>query len=142
MGTAPIHELATWNLFIDDLREPQHVKWAMGGPSSEYTQAWVQAVVARTVSEAIDQLERHHFLPNCISFDHDLGPGEPPATEVMWYLINGHLDAKWNCDEIYGVQVHSANPVGAANLLALWEGFCRFHNIKMLISQVEAREPK
>lgn len=105
-----------WSLFIDDIRNPDDV--ALSG-------SWSSASVrlARTVDSAIDLIETHG-LPELISFDHDLGADQPAATLVMWHLINGHLDKKWDCSKIKEITIHSANPVGAKNLLLLWKGFC------------------
>jgi hypothetical protein len=73
-----------------------------------------------------------------ISFDHDLGKGQPPATAFAWWLINGHLDELWDCKTIRQVQVHSANPEGGRNIYLLWEGFCREHDIECKINRVKA----
>lgn len=105
-----------WSLFIDDIRNPEDV--ALSG-------LWSNASIrlARTVEDAIRLIETHE-LPELISFDHDLGADQPAATKIMWHLINGHLDEKWDCSKIKEVTIHSANPVGSRNLLLLWKGFC------------------
>jgi hypothetical protein len=129
MGTAPVKDIATWCLFIDDLRHKSSVDWDGAA-----------VISAKTVEESIELIESHRQLPLHISFDHDLGEGQPPATAIMWHLINGHLDGKWDCNNIRSVQVHSANPVGADNLVKLWQCFCTEHGIVMDITRKEAIE--
>ncbi len=101
-----------WFLFIDDLREPIEVGWQSG-----------RIEIARSSQEAKDLVDSLG-LPTQISFDHDLG-GDDTAFKFMWYLINGHLDEKWNLGDIQVVYVHTANSVGRDKLVALWRGFCK-----------------
>jgi hypothetical protein len=112
-----------YNLFIDDVRNTMDV---------DLSPMWLGMDVrtAHTYEMAIEIIEKLG-LPERISFDHDLGEGQPPATHIMWHIINGHLDGKWDCTYMKEVQVHSANPVGARNLLLLWRGFCQEHDIVM-----------
>lgn len=112
-----------WNLLIDDIRDTMDVA---------LSPMWLgmDIRVARTCDDAIRFIETHG-LPERISFDHDLGPDTPPATHIMWHLINGHLDEKWDCGTIKEVQVHSVNTPGAENLLKLWRGFCNEFDLVM-----------
>lgn len=124
-----------WMLFIDDLRAPADAGWGtIGGRSNNME-------ICRTNQAAIDAIDKYG-LPERISFDHDLGEGQASPTVVMWHLINGHMDGKWDCKYIKEVQVHSANPVGAKNLLGLWRGFCSEFDLVMDTRQVVALEPK
>lgn len=117
-----------WALFLDDERMPSDANFVVGT---------VMVLVARTVEQA-QQYVKDKGLPMAISFDHDLGEGQPPATSFAWWLINGHLDGLWDCKEIGAVQVHSANPEGGRNIFLLWEGFCREHDIGCKINRVKA----
>ncbi|KPD17364.1 hypothetical protein ADM96_19575 [Burkholderia sp. ST111] len=95
-----------YRLFIDDLRDPVDPIWT----------------VARSSAEAIAcLLERG--CPDEISFDHDLG-GEDTAMVVARRLIDLDLDASGNfIPPTFRFSVHSANPVGAANLRALQDRY-------------------
>lgn len=106
-----------WKLFIDDLRDPIFNDW----------------LVARTCKEAI-ALVNLMGVPSEISFDHDLGviDGKDTNTkEFMWFLIDGHLDGRFNLHDVKSVTVHSANPPGAEALIGLWDGFAREKNISV-----------
>jgi hypothetical protein len=115
----------TYRLFIDDERDPSVVNW---GSASDVK-------IARTVDEAIALVE-HHGLPVAISFDHDLGDDTPPTMDFMWYLINSHLDGKLDLRGVASVMVHSANPIGAENLVALWNGFAEQEGLKTKAKRV------
>ena len=96
----------TYKLFLDDLRAPPDQTW----------------VVVRTVRAAIEYVETYG-LPLEMSLDHDLG-GTEDAPVLLHYLVDQWLDY----DKFEGltqvkVQVHSANPVGARNLLGYWSSF-------------------
>ena len=101
-------DTAFW-LFIDDLRD---------APSGEW-------IVTRSSSEAIAVM-REHGCPARISFDHDLG-GDDTAIAVVRWLIDADLDlsGRFIPDE-FVFSVHSANPVGAANIQGLLEGYLSF----------------
>jgi hypothetical protein len=60
----------------------------------------------------------------CLSLDHDLGAQETGMQFLHW-LIERHLDHELDLQQVQQVIVHSANPVGAANLRALWDGFAK-----------------
>jgi len=46
-----------------------------------------------------------------MSFDHDLGDGEPDGYQIIKWMAENHLD-RWPVE----VLVHSANPPGAENI--------------------------
>lgn len=93
----------TWKLFLDDLRSPPDGTW----------------VVARSVQAAKLYIETYG-LPLHMSLDHDLGGDDTPV--LLHWLIEGHLDRKWNAQRI-SVTVHSANIVGSENIDSLWRSF-------------------
>lgn len=113
-----------WNLFLDDERWPAEAGWD-GLDNVE---------IARSSADA-EKMVEGWGLPSRISFDHDLG-GEDTAFKFMWWLINGHLDEKWNLATVTSIQIHSANPEGAKKLIALWDNFCRVHKIECEITRV------
>jgi hypothetical protein len=119
----PMTSKVVYNLFIDDIRNPDAV---------QLSPSWLgmDVEIVRTVEHAYEII-RNRGLPERISFDHDLGEGQPPATHIMWHIINGHLDEKWDCSKMKEVMVHSVNTPGADNLLKLWRGFCNEFDIVM-----------
>lgn len=84
-------------LFIDDLRIP--------APRPNY-----QMYVARNYNEAIRALNQQEF--DLISFDHDLGE-EKTGYDIAKYIVENNIQIR------EGFKVHSANPVGVANIIQL-----------------------
>lgn len=119
----------TWNLFLDDEREPTHDLFP--------------AVVARDCDEAI-ALILEFGVPKLISFDHDLGNGDdgvvkPSAMTLMWFLIDSDLDGILNLDEIERIIVHSRNETGAKNLAELWNGYSRSELTSGVLAEIRPR---
>jgi hypothetical protein len=110
--------MEAWGLFLDDERQPISAGSFFSSPTP------VVVRVARSVDEAIELLGANG-VPSRISFDHDLGPSQPTAMAFMRYIIDAHLDKKLDLSAIEKVQVHSANPVGAENLIYLWNSFAQ-----------------
>lgn len=96
-----------YRLFIDDIREP---------PSSDW-------IVARTSTEAIALIERDG-CPREISFDHDLG-GDDTAMRLAHWLVSRDLDEPGFIPFDFRYYVHSANPVGRANIDGLMSEYLR-----------------
>jgi hypothetical protein len=91
-----------YNLFIDDLRDPTDTSW----------------IIARSSADAIACLEQRG-CPDEISFDHDLGYDDTAMT-VAKRLVDMDLDAGGQfIPPGFRFYVHSANPVGAANIRCL-----------------------
>jgi hypothetical protein len=114
--------IASWNLFIDDLRDPSYVK-----DGREYK-------LARSVAAALELISRNG-LPAHIAFDHDLGwqdlptikgsflfaapaKGEeaPSGMVLAKWLVENDLDGHHVIPEDFTWSVHSSNPTGAANI--------------------------
>jgi hypothetical protein len=99
-------------LFIDDLRTPPTTDW----------------VVVRSFAEAIAYFD-NHGIPDRISFDHDLGEliGHllPTGMDVAKAIVEGVLDGRYVLPRDFSYQVHSANPVGRANIVGLMDGLLR-----------------
>jgi len=87
-------------LFIDDLRDP---------PEGGYYDS-----VARSSDVAIAIMEQNG-CPGYISFDHDLG-GEDTAMRVVNWMIEKDMDEPGWIPDNFTWDVHSANPIGKANL--------------------------
>lgn len=124
----PITRSIKWALFLDDTREPVSVGFSTRG----------LVRVARSSAEAKTLIEAWG-LPAEISFDHDLG-GDDTGFSLLWWLINGHQDEKWDLRGVSHVQVHSANPIGAGKIASLWESFAKHSGIETKIRRVRAYE--
>lgn len=93
-----------YKMFIDDIRQPPPGEW----------------VVARSSNEALAYIQTNG-MPAFISFDHDLG--EDDTTMVFLRKL---VDFVWNGDDFPpAYEVHSANPVGAKNIIAFMESWKR-----------------
>ncbi len=85
-------------LYIDDIRDPKN--------NYDY--------IARSSDEAI-KIMKMVDCPTFISFDHDLG-GDDTAMKVVKWMAEKDLDTPGWIPLSFTFNVHSANPVGAANL--------------------------
>lgn len=72
----------------------------------------------RSYTEFVAYIEANN-LPDFISFDHDLGIEESGYDCAKW-LVNYCLDHNLRLPEF---EVHSQNPVGKVNILALLNNF-------------------
>ena len=98
----------TWNLFLDDERFP---------PNDG--REWV---IARNHDEVVHLIANvYGTIPSYVSFDHDLG-GEDISVKFIWWMIDAYLDERITSftTQYY---VHSQNPIGAANIRSLMDGF-------------------
>jgi len=96
-------------LFIDDLRDTPGGQW----------------MVARSSSEAIALL-KERGCPARVSFDHDLG-GDDTAIVVARWMVETDLDSSGRfIPDQFEFLVHSANPVGAANIRGLLESYLSY----------------
>lgn len=99
----------SYSLFIDDERFP---------PNDG--REWI---ICRTMEEVQATIIAHGF-PMYISFDHDLGEGQPTGHDIAKWIVNQDLD-----DSIipagFTYYVHSQNPIGAANIRGLLDSYLR-----------------
>jgi hypothetical protein len=111
------------HVFIDDIRDPD---WVYGRTDP------IDWEVLRTAPEFFAWLKAHG-LPQVISFDHDLGGVDEEGNEVDPLTVPTGMDCAHALVEycldrsspLPECRIHSANPVGVANLVGLLEGFCR-----------------
>jgi hypothetical protein len=93
-----------FKIFLDDIRVPSDESW----------------IVIKSYSEFIDFIIIHDFkLISEISLDHDLGlisETEKTGYDVAKWLIDYSID---NQLILPLIKVHSANPVGAKNIISL-----------------------
>ena len=106
----------TYALFIDDERDPPN-----DGKS------WR---IARTFNE-VERLLSLHGAPAYISFDHDLGDGEPTGYDIVKTMVEGDMGERPNSGFDVGLHadldfyVHSQNPIGKANIEALMASYLK-----------------
>ncbi len=96
------------NIFLDDERAPPPGNW----------------LLARDATQFLALLRNQQ--PTIISLDHDLGCDEggaelPSGQHCMRQLINEAMDRPAGFDQLRLVVLHSANPVGRANMRGLLE---------------------
>lgn len=97
----------TYKLYLDDIREPKQAGY----------------VVVRNFYEAANYVTEHGF-PSYISFDHDLGEDKLTGYDFAKWLVEYDLrHGLMPADFDYNV--HSANPVGAANIRGLLDCYLR-----------------
>lgn len=97
----------SYKLYLDDLRTPRNDGW----------------IVVRSYDEAVSYVTQHGW-PTEISLDHDLGDNVPSGYDFARWLVDRdlqHSDMPWN----FVWNVHSANPVGTANIYGLFTGYMK-----------------
>lgn len=83
-------------------------------------------VICRTTNDACEYALRHG-CPSEISFDHDLGDGVPTGYDFAQWLVATDMDRDQSfIPTDFRYNVHSANPVGAANIAGLLDSYLRF----------------
>ncbi len=111
------------NIFLDDERALPPGNW----------------LLARDAAQFLALLRDHE--PTIISFDHDLGCDErgaelPSGQHCMRQLIDDAMDRPAAFEHLRLVVLHSANPVGRANMCGLLESAQR-HGILPSVHLVE-----
>ena len=107
----------TWNLFIDDERYPVNITWG-----SEEFYAQFPWTIARTMAQVQDLVEQWGF-PDFVSFDHDLGDGEPTGKDIANWMIEGDMDGLHHIPDNFQFYVHSRNPVGKQNIESVLKSY-------------------
>jgi len=97
----------SWRLWLDDQYDEPDMTFRHPPPGF---------IPARSSDEAMN-LVSEKGIPTFISFDHDLGNDDNAILFVNW-LIAIHYEAT-----IPDYQVHSANPVGKANIISKMESW-------------------
>lgn len=96
--------MKSYNLYLDDIRQPRTQR------------DWV---IVRSFDEFVRYI-LEHGTPEYISFDHDLGEDVPSGMDCAKWLVENDIVPK-------GYNVHSANPVGAANIDGLMRQWLEHH---------------
>jgi hypothetical protein len=99
-----------YKMYLDDIREP--------AKSNDY-------VIIRTAEAAIEYIQ-NYGMPTYISFDHDLGEDIMSGYDFAKWLVEESLNGHLIFPKKFSFNVHSANPVGAANIEAILENYLKF----------------
>lgn len=122
----------TWNLFIDDERNPEDVTWAPWHIREKCrNEPWV---VCRNYTDAIAEVLNRGF-PSFISFDHDLGDNTKTGHDIAKTLVEADIQSGDNPNrsgykfaDNFDFYVHSKNPVGKANIEGLLNSYLKHKN--------------
>ena len=110
-----------WNLFIDNERNPEDVKWAPWQVREKYrNEEWV---IVRSYGDALVEVLNRGF-PKFVSFDHDLGhetkyTGYDLAKQLVENdIISGDKESRreYKFPDGFDFFVHSKNPIGKQNI--------------------------
>jgi hypothetical protein len=94
------------SLFLDDVRSPSSHRWE----------------VVKTYDQFVTQIRMHGLESyQIISLDHDLGT-EMTGMDAAKFLVEESMAMNTPLPQIY---VHSANPVGAANIIGYINAFLK-----------------
>lgn len=101
-------------LYLDDLRPL---------PDNSY-------ILVRNYDEAINYIKQNG-IPNFISFDHDLGVDDignllPTGFDFVKWLVKMDMENIYTFPYDFSFYVHSANPVGKANIETYLNNYLRF----------------
>ena len=97
-----------YRLFLDDERDPPDGDW----------------VIARSVADAIAIVEKHGF-PVLVSFDNDLGHGEPEGRDFAKWLMGRDL-SKGGMPADFTWYAHTQNPPARDAINGLLEEYMAF----------------
>ena len=112
-----------YKLFLDDVRNPKDVKW-INLPLGPW-------VIVRNYHDFVKYITSNG-LPEFVAFDHDLADEHYGANPVnaSFKEKTGYDCAKWmveycmdNNKSFPSYVVHSMNPIGKMNIIALAESF-------------------
>ena len=86
--------------------------------------------LARSYEEAV-LFVKENGIPPFISFDHDLGVDEnekllPTGFDFAKWLVDMDMDNIYKFPENFSFNVHSANPVGKANIEGYLKNYLNF----------------
>jgi hypothetical protein len=121
--------ITKYNLFLDDVRLPNHVTWVDLPPNQHYS-------VVRNYQEFVDLITLRG-IPKFVTYDHDLSDdhyGHGLRGDNIPYdqyaEKTGYDCAKWLVDYCMKksvkhppYQVHSMNPVGKQNIISYVESY-------------------
>lgn len=103
----------TYNLFIDDIRDPHYRECRQSGVNPR-----LEWVIARTSEEA-KKIVLERGMPDRMALDHDLGCVDTVPKFLHWLAYEYFEDGM----KIPEYTIHSANPVGANNMRSFMESW-------------------
>ena len=115
----------SWNLFLDDERTLEEVKWVSWQVQEKYrNEEWK---IARNHQGVIDLIEEFGY-PQYVSFDHDLGDFIPNGDgyQIAKYLCDLDMNTSYKMPENFDFCVHSKNPVGKTNIESYMNSYINF----------------
>lgn len=107
--------MSDYTLFLDDERDPADRLVASG----------VNIIVCRNYDEAVNAVDKFG-MPSHVCLDHDLGPDSKTGHEFAHWLVDYAVQQEPPAAIQYSV--HSQNPVGAANIKGVIDGYIKFIN--------------
>ncbi len=101
-------------LYLDDMRTPKDSSFK----------------IVRSYAEAVDYV-KENGIPHYISFDHDLGVDVynkilPSGYDFAKWLVEMDMDNKFTIPADFIFNVHSANPLGRANIESYLKNYLEF----------------
>lgn len=110
----------SFNMFIDDMRLPHDDECVESGINLN-----VDWVIIRDTRDAISTVKATGRMPDRLALDHDLGELPDGTVDTVPVFL------KWLANEFYfevggkipEYTIHSANPVGAANMRSFMESW-------------------
>ena len=96
-------------LYLDDLRVP----------SEEFD------FIARNYEEAIGIVQEH----GCMSYTDDEGQPLKSGFDFAKWLVEADINGTYPLAKNFTYKVHSQNPVGKANIIALLDGYLRLKKL-------------
>lgn len=117
----------TWNLFIDDERNPEDVTWASWHIREKYrNEEWENAC---NIWDVQMFMLRHGGFPSFVSFDHDLGADTYSGHDIAKFMVDADMmSVPYGFSENFDFYVHSKNPVGKANIEGLLNSYLKHKN--------------
>lgn len=103
-------------LFLDDERIPSDVYW-IALPERDWS-------IVRNMEQFVAYLELFG-TPDIISFDNDLGDGEPEGRECLNWFVEQVLDGKLKIPENFRFFIHSKNNIAAEAMRGKFENLLR-----------------
>lgn len=100
-------------------------------------EGWVAAHTFAELKQAVEEARKRNETIEAISFDNDLGEGEPEGHKIMKWLSENHPELLVNPEQTE-ITIHSANPPATEEMRGFLDS-CRRHR-DLLISQKERPE--
>jgi hypothetical protein len=106
-------------LFLDDIREIDY-----NDQFNSFTNENNLHVFLARSSEEAKSIVLLNGCPSVVSFDHDLG-GDDTAMDFIKWLIEMDMDDKDVIPNDFMYFIHSANPVGSANIDGILKSYMK-----------------